>query len=462
MAIKRRQQRIAARLAAASAALLALGLLPGPVGAVVPTAGGSVGATVFAINVDPAIDAYDTHVNGDTAVYTANSTIRYYSFFSGTDTEVPTGVGSSDLLSDVSGSRIVFTRVDSNGGRVMVFDTVALTTNAISPVGSHHFGAAIGTDTVAVVDQNGVLNIATIGAAPAAVTDGSRVDQRPSVSPSGERVVYESCSFADPLNCDIHQATPSGSGWGTTGVTNTAQAEANPDTDGSLIVYEAVRADAGDICWVSAAGGSESCLEIAGAQRNPSVSAGVILFESGSPADIYVYETPTNRLFQITSTPADESLNDVYVGAAGIVRAVWASEVTSNRDVYGMDLELPPVGPNYTFGGLLAPVDPLPTLNSMKAGAAVPVKFSLGGNHGLDVFAPGYPRSQVVACDSTAPVDGVEQTMSAGGSGLTYDPASDLYTYVWKTDKAWAGTCRQLVLSFADGTTVVRATFKLK
>ena len=28
----------------------------------------------------------------------------------------------------------------------------------------------------------------------------------------------------------------------------------------------------------------------------------------------------------------------------------------------------------------------------------------------------------------------------------------DQYTYVWKTNKAWAGTCRQLVVKLDDGT----------
>lgn len=449
-------------LAAASAALLALGLLPGPVGAVVPVAGGAAAATSYSINVNASVDAYDAHVDGNIASYTAGATIRYYNFFTGTDAELPTGPGAIDLLSDVNGNRIVFTRLDGSGARVMVFDVSTSITTPISPAGSSHVNAAIGSNTVALIDQsNGVLNVATIGGALTPVTDGSRLDQMPAVSPAGSRVVYESCPALDPSNCDIHQATASGSGWGTSTVTSNAQHESNPDTDGILIVYDALRADTGDVCWVSVSGGSESCLEISGTQRNPSVSSGVIVFESGAPADIYVYETSTNRLFQVTSTPADESLNDVYVGAAGSVRAVWASEGVSNRDVYGMDLELPPVGPGYTFGGLQAPVDPLPTLNSMKAGAAVPVKFSLGGDFGLDIFATGDPKSQVVACDSTAPVDGVEQTLSAGGSGLTYDAASGLYTYVWKTDKAWAGTCRQLVLTFADGT-VARANFKFK
>jgi hypothetical protein len=31
------------------------------------------------------------------------------------------------------------------------------------------------------------------------------------------------------------------------------------------------------------------------------------------------------------------------------------------------------------------------------------------------------------------------------------EAASDRYIYVWKTQKAWAGTCRRLVLKLLDG-----------
>jgi hypothetical protein len=44
--------------------------------------------------------------------------------------------------------------------------------------------------------------------------------------------------------------------------------------------------------------------------------------------------------------------------------------------------------------------------------------------------------------DAAAPIDSVESTVTAGGSSLTYDPTRDQYTYVWKTEKAWAGQCR--------------------
>jgi len=39
-------------------------------------------------------------------------------------------------------------------------------------------------------------------------------------------------------------------------------------------------------------------------------------------------------------------------------------------------------------------VDNPPTKNVVKAGAAVPVKFSLGGDRGLNIFASTSPSSQ--------------------------------------------------------------------
>ena len=115
----------------------------------------------------------------------------------------------------------------------------------------------------------------------------------------------------------------------------------------------------------------------------------------------------------------------------------------------------------YTFGGFLQPVDNLPTLNQVKAGSAIQVKFSLGGNQGLNILSSGSPSSQGMACDSSATVDDIEQTVTAGGSSLSYDAATDTYSYVWKTNKAWAGTCRQLIVTLVDGTQHL-ANFKFK
>ncbi len=106
----------------------------------------------------------------------------------------------------------------------------------------------------------------------------------------------------------------------------------------------------------------------------------------------------------------------------------------------------------FDFRGFFRPIDNLPTLNGVKAGSGIPVKFSLGGDQGLDVLAAGYPASHAVDCSTSAPLDMVEQTVTAGGSTLAYDAVADQYVYVWKSDKAWAGTCRRLDVTLIDGT----------
>jgi hypothetical protein len=113
----------------------------------------------------------------------------------------------------------------------------------------------------------------------------------------------------------------------------------------------------------------------------------------------------------------------------------------------------------FLFSGFFQPVDNLPVLNRVKGGQGVPVKFNLNGNQGLNIFAPDYPKSEPIACDATAEVAGIEQTVTAGASSLSYAPSSDQYTYTWKTEKTWAKTCRQFVLRLTDGT-AHRANFK--
>ena len=166
-----------------------------------------------------------------------------------------------------------------------------------------------------------------------------------------------------------------------------------------------------------------------------------------SPSHGSLSGTPPN----VTYTPATD-----YTGGDSFTFKVNDGRVDSAPAIVSVT-----VSGGYNFSGFFQPVDNLPTFNMTKAGSAIPVKFSLGGNQGLDILAAGYPKSQTIPCDSTAPVDGIEQTVAAGGSSLSYDSTSGLYTYVWKTDKSWVGTCRQLVVTLKDGT-AHRANFTFK
>ncbi len=84
--------------------------------------------------------------------------------------------------------------------------------------------------------------------------------------------------------------------------------------------------------------------------------------------------------------------------------------------------------------GFFSPVDNPPTLNLARPGTAIPVRFSLGGDQGLAIFASGWP--------------------------LAYNAGTDTYTYTWKTLKTYRG-CRTLTLSLRDGTTHT-ATFRFR
>jgi hypothetical protein len=74
-----------------------------------------------------------------------------------------------------------------------------------------------------------------------------------------------------------------------------------------------------------------------------------------------------------------------------------------------------------------------------KAGSAIPVKFSLGGNLGLNVLQVGSPSSASFTC-GTAPTDVIEETVGAAASALQYDSLANQYIYVWKTESTWNGS----------------------
>ncbi len=111
----------------------------------------------------------------------------------------------------------------------------------------------------------------------------------------------------------------------------------------------------------------------------------------------------------------------------------------------------------WPFTGFFPPVANPPGVNPAKAGSSVPLKFSLGGDRGLAILADGYPASVQVDCVTGAPLGSPAPTSSA--DGLTF--ANGAYSYVWKTDKSWVGTCRQLQILLVDGTLhTARFSFK--
>lgn len=114
-----------------------------------------------------------------------------------------------------------------------------------------------------------------------------------------------------------------------------------------------------------------------------------------------------------------------------------------------------PVSVNYNIGynfkGFLFPVSNPPTLNYVLAGIYVPLRFTLGGNQGLGILAAGSPVSVPIACPGKPAPPATPNLESP--SGLVYDPLTGVYIYIWKTNKTWVHTCRQITIQLKDGTT---------
>jgi hypothetical protein len=91
------------------------------------------------------------------------------------------------------------------------------------------------------------------------------------------------------------------------------------------------------------------------------------------------------------------------------------------------------------------------------------VRFRLGGNRGLNIFAPGYPALTTTTCPPGAPSGDVDETISASGPAiLLYIPLIQNYLYIWKTPTNWPrNECRLLTMKLIDGTTH-SAIFKAK
>jgi YVTN family beta-propeller protein len=73
----------------------------------------------------------------------------------------------------------------------------------------------------------------------------------------------------------------------------------------------------------------------------------------------------------------------------------------------------------YSFSGFFAPVDNPPTLNQVHAGQAIPMKFSLGGDFGLNIIASGFPTATQINCSTGFAVGSGTPTDTAGGAACS-------------------------------------------
>ena len=158
---------------------------------------------------------------------------------------------------------------------------------------------------------------------------------------------------------------------------------------------------------------------------------------------IYAWDLDGNGTFETSGASFDFSAAGIQAPAT----RTFSVQVTDPDGATGTDSAT--VNVVWAFDGFAPPLDSGGS-NAANAGSTIPVKFSLDGNQGLAIFEAGYPASAAYDCGSTPPTEASEP--AASSESLNYVKGVDQYTFAWKTDKSWAGTCRVLILVLKDGT----------
>ena len=220
---------------------------------------------------------------------------------------------------------------------------------------------------------------------------------------------------------------------------------------------------------VSAEGANQSATGTAtdNASNTASTTVNGISIDKTAP-NVQVTGVSNGATYTLGSVPTagcstTDSLSDVKTNASLSVTGGPVGSVTAKCD--GASDKAGNTGSasvtynvNYNWSGFRQPVDNLPTLNTVKAGQSIPMKFSLSGNQGLNILQPSTttapnPKVTAITCPGgSTPMDAIEQTTTAN-NGLTYDATADQYNYVWKTQSTYTGKCYRFDMQLIDGTT---------
>jgi probable HAF family extracellular repeat protein len=149
----------------------------------------------------------------------------------------------------------------------------------------------------------------------------------------------------------------------------------------------------------------------------------------------------------VTSFSSVRKLNDDLQTLSGEVFPSGPAPISA----FIITLEL---GQPWPFSGFANPIKDAPAWNAVTAGSEVIVRFGLGGDRGLGIFAPGSPSTTPVSCATGAAI-GSASAISASDFELRYQKGPDRYMLRWSTDRAWSRSCRQLTLVLDDGSTHV-------
>lgn len=115
----------------------------------------------------------------------------------------------------------------------------------------------------------------------------------------------------------------------------------------------------------------------------------------------------------------------------------------------------------WRLDGFYKPVDMGSTVNTVKAGSTVPLKFNVfkGDARATDNIGATFSAKQT-ACGAAAASDAIEEFTTTGSTSLRYDSTGQQWIQNWATPKAGAGLCYQVTMTTADGS-AISANFKL-
>lgn len=438
----------------------------------------SLAATVVPVATG-AGDQTDPHASGNWVVYTdfsggsSSGRIHYHNVVTGFDAAIPNLDGGGDSLSDISGTTVAYVHSVAGRHAVYSFDIAA----GGDPVeldpqpASNRREAAVGDRTVVWQDfgytalaspEIVVYDLDTH--AMTRLTDDALYDRDPQISADGNTLTWAKCTSIAG-GCEVWDATRAGSTWTVGPLTSGGTESSLSDTDGATVVYNrTLGSGESDIVWQPASGGAEGQLILPSVQQNPSISGGVVTFESYDPTastpnfDIYLYDLATDRLFKLTDTPEDESLNDVWAAPTGTVTAVWSRrEVTGDDNVYAETVTLPST--SALAATVQQPIDADGSSTFTATRGVVPVKFTLtvDGVPTCDL-PPATITVTRVGASTSQTVD--ESTYSsAADTGSSFRIGSCQYVYNLAAHNVGPGSYRIGIV--IDGQQVGGASFAL-
>jgi hypothetical protein len=116
----------------------------------------------------------------------------------------------------------------------------------------------------------------------------------------------------------------------------------------------------------------------------------------------------------------------------------------------------------WTTKGFYAPVDMGASLNTVKGGSTVPLKFELfaGTTELNDLSAVSSLKTQKISCSTVSGVEDAIEATSTGGTSLRYDTTGGQFIQNWKTPTG-AGSCYAATMTSRDGSSIT-AFFKIK